>query len=346
MVPDWCRRGLMDVVRKLSPELLEYLEKVDWGFDTGVRYRILDRRPMLEALLPHGEFRLLLKNHRIIGTVFSLHKKIGLGIGLLIDAQYDTLLSVLPQERGQGYAKALIQSSRSDAEKPKIQYAYVEEQNIPSASAFKSLGYEIAGRFLATTFNRLKPTLSARAALISAADAASIKAALVDMYREHGLNDVDMSFDQDHYWILHENGRPVVGAQIKEERWSITSMPGAAGLFAVHGLPYLPLLNRILNPRVIPLLKLSHPYVPEGREKELMELTMHVTCVYRKKLALAYLDPRSSVYRRLKENLRFGLFNPLFETPVNIWARFQNIAETEIVAFKKCPVVISPLDIS
>ena len=79
---------------------------------------------------------------------------------------------------------------------------------------------------------------------------------------------------------------------------------------------------------------------------EFMELVIHLTGCYRKKLALAYLDPRSPVYQRLKGNLRFGLFNPLFETPVNIWARFQGVAETEIAAFKKRPMVVSPLDIS
>ena len=77
-----------------------------------------------------------------------------------------------------------------------------------------------------------------------------------------------------------------------------------------------------------------------------MELVMHLTYHHRKKVALAYLDKRSPVYQRLKKTQWFGLFNPLFETPVNIWARFKGFEKYEIDAIKKLPFLISPLDIS
>ena len=77
-----------------------------------------------------------------------------------------------------------------------------------------------------------------------------------------------------------------------------------------------------------------------------MELAVHVIHHYRKKLALAYLDPRSSIYRRLKKNVAFGFLHPLFETPVNLWARFEGFTPADITELKRRPFVISPLDAS
>jgi GNAT superfamily N-acetyltransferase len=320
----------LEIVHQLTPELTDHLENVDWGFETGVRYRILERLAMLNTVIPHGEFRLLRDHEHLIGTLFSLHKNVSFGGKSLIKARYETLLSVRPEEHGKGHAKALIRAALSREETPAIQYAYIEAKNSPSAAAFKAQGYEIFGRFLATTFNRLRPTLSPHVELISTEHVDVLKNRLAELYQDHLLNDFDISFDPAHYWVFLDQGKPVAGVQIEEELWSITSMPGPDGWFAVHILPHLPFLNKILNPRKIPVLKLGHLYAPEGCEKEFMELAMHLTRYYRKKLALAYLDPRSSVYKRLKEKIPFGLFNPLFETPVNIWARFQGFTANEI----------------
>src|SRR5277367_3650648 len=111
-------------------------------------------------------------------------------------------------------------------------------------------------------------------------------------------------------------------------------------------LPRTPLLNKILNPEHIPLIKISNLYIADGREKEFMALVSHLTHHYRKILALAYLDPRSPVYQRLKKSRGFGLFNLFFETPVTIWARFQGFEEKDIQALREKPFVISSLDIS
>ena len=318
----------------LTPELADYLENVEWGYKTGVRYRILDRRRMLEHVLPRGELRVVRENREIVGTLFSLHKRVEIAPGLSIPARYETLLSVIPQARGKGRSKALLQATLD--EQPRgIQYAYVEEKNAPSAAAFKALGYEPFGRFIATTLNRLRPQRSTRAKLLDPERKDFMQSRLRDFYKDHALTDIPESFLPTHYWILEKNGQPAAGVQIEEERWSITAMPGLEGLLAVHVLP-----------KRIPVLKISHLYCPPGYEQELMELVMHLTHYFGKKLALAYWDPRSPVYERLKQRLRFGFFNPLFETPVWVWARFPGFSPAEVAEFQRRPFVISPLDVS
>jgi hypothetical protein len=330
----------------LSDEQQEFIEKVVWGFATGVRYQILERRPMLERVLSDGHFLLLQKSGRLTGTLFCLNKSISLGSGMSANAVYESVLSVHPEEGGKGYAKRLLQEAGSSIQGRCIEYAYIETKNIPSAAAFKTQGFQILGQFHAMTFNRLRPQLSSRVSRLLSKDAKTIQDKLLELYKGHAFLDFETSFDSSHYWVLMDKGQIVSGVQVEEERWSIESMPGIEGWFAVSILPHLPLLNRVLNPKNIPVLKIGNLFIPEGREQEFMELIAHLTFHYRKKLALAYLDKRSLVTQRLQKTISFGPFNALFETPVNIWARFYGFQESEIVRLRGRPVVISPSDIS
>jgi RimJ/RimL family protein N-acetyltransferase len=337
---------VLEKANRLPLDFIPYIEKVEWGFETGVRYLILNREPMLNSILPLAVFHLLRRNKQLIGTVMSLQKKISLGNGDRVEANYISLLSVLPAEQGHGHAKALVQAADSEGKERKLNYAYIEDKNIPSAAVFKALGYERVGQFLATTFNRFVPKRSRDVARLQPENTEFIKRQLSELYSNHAFLDLDASFHGDPYWVRMENGKIIAGAQVEEEFWSITSMPGPDGWFALKVLPYFPLLNKILNPKRLPIIKIANLYVAEGREKEFMELISHLTCQYHKKLALAYLDPRSLIYRRLRKTQWFGLFNSFFETPVNIWARFQGFNKAELAALKDRPFVISPLDIS
>jgi hypothetical protein len=332
--------------RTLTPELLIHIEKVVWGFEDGVRYQIFQRKAEFEGVLPHGYFLILRKDARLIGTLLCLQKTLALGNGAPLRALYETTLTVLPSEHGRGHAKSLLQEAGTNTERRSIEYAYIEDKNVPSAAAFKAQGYRPIGRFYATIFNRLRPRQSGRARLLPSDQVEQMTTLLAELYRDHAFADFELSLRPKDYWVVMENGRMIAGAQVEEEIWSIVSMPGPDGWFAVNVLPRLPFLRQILNPKRIPVLKIGNLYVPEGHEKDLMELVEHLTHTYRKKLALAYLDKKSLIAQRLQKKLRFGLFNSFFETPVNIWARFHGLNQNEVKALQERPFVISPLDIS
>jgi hypothetical protein len=333
-------------IETLSDNLMALIEQVVWGFDTGVRYRILERRAEFEHVLSLGYFLILSKNSQLVGTLLCLNKKISLGFGGAVNALYETTLTVVPSEHGRGYAKRLVQEAGTNADRRSLEYAYIEEKNLPSAAAFKAQGFQTLGQFHATTFNRLRPKLAEGVRRLPSGQADEMKALLSELYRDHAFTDFDVSLRPENYWIVMENGRIVAGAQVEEELWSIESMPGPDGWFAVKVLPHLPILNQILNPKRIPVIKIGNLYVPEGREKDFMELVEHLTHHYQKKLALAYLDKKSPITMRLKSKLNFGLFNLFFETPVNIWARLHGTDQNEIENLKGRPFHISPLDIS
>ena len=291
---------VLEKTNKLSLDFIPYIENVEWGFEAGVRYLILNREPMLNSILPLTVFQLLRRNKQLIGTAMSLEKKISLGNGDGVEANYISLLSVLPPEQGHGHAKALVQAASSMGRERKLHYAYIENKNVPSAAVFKALGYEEIGQFLATTFNRLFPKRYRDVARLQPEQVDFIKRELSELYRDHAFFDLDVSFHGDQYWVRMENGNIIAGAQVEEEFWSITSMPGPDGWFALKVLPSFPLLNMILNPKRLPIIKIANLFVMEGREKEFMELIFHLTCHYHKKLALGYLDPRSPIYRSLR----------------------------------------------
>jgi GNAT superfamily N-acetyltransferase len=332
--------------RALTPELIDHIEKVVWGVEAGVRYRILDRQAELEWVLPHGYILIMRKDARLIGTLLCLQKTVSLGNGSSIRVLYETTLTVLPSEHGKGHAKSLVQEAETNADRRSIEYAYIEEKNIPSAAAFKAQGFQTIGQFHATTFNRLRPKLSGRVRQLPSGQADQMKTLLSELYRDHTFTDFDVSLRPENYWVLMENNHIMAGAQVEEELWSIVSMPGLDGWFAAKVLPRLPLLRRILNPARIPVLKIGNLFVPEGHEKDFMKLVEHLTHHYRKKLALAYLDLKSPVTKRLKRKLNFGLFNLFFETPVNIWARSHGLDQEEMTSLQGRPFHISPIDIS
>lgn len=327
----------------LSPELLTAIEEVVWGFDAGVRYKIFERQAMLERLVPPGHFLLLRKNRSLVGTLFCLPKNVSDGNSEMREALYLSVLSVRPEEGGQGHAKRLIQAAGAESSGV-MEYAYIEALNHPSAAAFKAQGYQELGQFHAVIFNRLRPQLSSRVQSLDVQRLGQMKELLSNLYQGHALCDFDESFQSDHYFVVMDQGKILAGIQLEEEFWSIVSMPGPDGWIAVKILPHLPLLSAILNPVRIPIIKIGNLYVPPGGEEAFMELVEHLTRQYQKKLALAYLDKRSPVYQRLKKSLSFGCFNPLFETPVSIWARGLDPKEWNDLQEK--PFVISPLDIS
>src|ERR1039457_4353555 len=88
----------------LTPELLAHIEHVVWGFETGVRYRILDRRAEFVGVFPHGRLLTLCQDKQLLATLLSLQKPVATGRGTTIDAHYLTTLSVWPAAHGRGLA--------------------------------------------------------------------------------------------------------------------------------------------------------------------------------------------------------------------------------------------------
>jgi ribosomal protein S18 acetylase RimI-like enzyme len=329
-----------------NPDLAPFLEEVIWGTE-GALYQLRDCRDTLNHL-PQSRFLTWTENNRLIALRMFIEKHPRRGEQTL-HAFYHSMFSVLPSEKGKGHgrrlANATLERLQPQLTSKGLIYSHVETDNHRSLHIHQALGYRRIGQFYAMSFSRLAPARSSGITALGPDDKETMVALLNRRYFDHALTDFAESLDIENYFVLRKGDEIVAGVQALPQRWVIRSLGGVGGVMAIHVLPYIPLIRRLINPKNFRFLKFGHLYFKEGQAKAVQELLEGLLARESLCTAMMFLDSRSPIFKEFSSEVPLGFLNTMTQTPVEIMGLFHHFSEDEIADLSQRPACISPNDL-
>jgi len=129
--------------------------------------------------------------------------------------------------------------------------------------------------------------------------------------------------------------------------WRIVDMPGIGGKFIMHVLPFIPVMNRLINPDNYRFVALEAIFVKPGHAQELLKLLESVLHHFNVTSALLLLDINSPINKKLKESGKLGIMNSLKKNiNTHVMIKANGIPTNLIKQFPEQPIYTSAFDYS
>ena len=309
---DAARALRLIVSAQASPQGVALLQQTTYGTH-GPQYRHTGQAEKVAHIIGPRFFELW-KGDELAGTYCLSERQVHTLAGPILGF-YGRYFAVAAAHQGRGYGHLLKQEAVRYIERtqpqPHLIYAYVEGANIRSLKAFAAAGFHELAQLEALAFGRLYPRHDARFSQLPTAEQPAMRARLAAAYQAHSLVQFDHLFDDNKYFVLHENGEIIAGVQANPVRWRIVAMPGFSGQLLLRVLPHVPVLKRLINPANYQFAALEALYAQPGREPELLALLESVLAHFGYTSALMMLDTNSPLHQYLKGSGKLGLLQAI-----------------------------------
>lgn len=336
------------VAPEATPEIVNLLKNTIYGTH-GPRYKHTGHDQKINHIQNPFFFRLL-KDEQVIGTYCLSQRLVKIAAGEALSF-YGRYFSIRPEYIGQGYGSLLKKEAIAYIERimeaPFFFYSYIEESNQRSLAISKKDGYQPIGSLEAVLFSRLYPKQDAKFSRLPPTEYPKMLLQLQATYQDYTLVQLDRVFYEQNYFVLKENGEIIAGVQGNPVAWHIMHMPGLTGKIVKYILPYVPVLNRLINPRNHQFLALEAVFVKPGREHALLTLLESTLAHFGYTSALLMLDVNCPLRQQLKSLGNLGLMNTLNKSIyTQVMVKTNGITEEEIKSYPEQPIYASAFDFS
>ncbi|MFV1885385.1 MAG: hypothetical protein ACMZ7B_12925 [Balneola sp.] len=349
-----------------SPEILSLLQQTIFGTKGKVRYR---QKHIAEGMNSQRnlEFIQILKRNRVLGTTGVVTRNTS-GLQNGIKSLYVRYLSVnnpfrkkeknkaqgisLRKERTSNQLKKMIGDQITNHfEKPVFEanekasfYAFVESENYNSKELCINLGFYPTRRVSTILFSRFFPKKSPKVSQTPFNDQLMVQEKLSAFYEEHSFYFEDRLFESGTYLNLKKEGEIVAGIRYKAVNWEIVEVPGFSGFMMQKVLPYLPLTNKLFNPKNLNFLAFDYAW---GKTEHILELMEHACAESQINMGMFWGDVDSKIILELKKTRKLGfLYSINGEVTAEVMQRFINLNENEKAELLSKPVFVSALDMT
>ena len=349
-----------------SPEIVSLLEQTVFGTKGKVRYRQKQiSRGM--ALQKNLEFIQIKKGTRILGTA-GVVKRDTLTLTRPIKSLYIRYLSILNAFQNKGTPNSPRKTSRRagtlktrvgehitshfeqpvfDENEKAVFYAFVESENYNSKELCISLGFHPWRKVSTLLFSRFFPKKSPAISVPAPHETEAIRTALNKYYRSHSFYFEDHLFDSGTCYVLKKDGKIVAGLRARPVNWEIIDVPGFNGFLMQHLLPYLPLTNRLFNPRDMNFISFDYLWHSEGNEELVLELMEHACAEKKIYMGMLWGDTDDKLTNFLKKSGKLGLLHSIQgAVDAEVLMRFINIDDAGELELKNTPVFVSAMDMT
>lgn len=336
------------VIRRSStcdPPFIALLERTVWG----TKEVLYTKHGMAKELgrIRHPYFLTLTENGELVAVAVRSRKATRVGENVYKAFSLDSLAVDAPK-MGRGYGKLLTAQSRlhflKEVGEPGMLYGYIEASNVRSRQLNEKVGFQPIGLFQAVIFSRLRPKDDARVRRLKETERETLVQLLNSQYADHALLDFEESVKVGDYYVVERLGEIVAGVQAERLHRTMKRLPGTRGLILVKVLPYIPILRRLFTAGSYQFLRLGNLYAKKGHEAKVFTLIEALLARQRLSSAMAFMDKRSSVYRRIAAAGKFGLLNAAVDLTWHVIADFNGVADEEIAEIRQRPLCISPMD--
>lgn len=168
---------------------------------------------------------------------------------------------------------------------------------------------------------------------------------LQEQYHEYALVQFNSIFLNNDYFIIRENGEMVAGCQFHRVHWVINKMAGVMGKVIMHGVPLVPLLNKLFNPKHFEFLAFEGIYCKPGFENRLMALFEGLLAIENLKSAMFWLGETCPLRKRILDKVKTGLIHSFIkDSDVYILSSFYDLNDEEIRDLRSRPLFASAFD--
>lgn len=249
----------------------------------------------------------------------------------------------------QTYLNALLSSHdlnvNSISEKPSMFWAFIDPENNRSWQMAERFRFENIGLFSTVGFSRFFPKKNINVRAIKESEKESVWSKTKHFYQNHSnLSNVQL-FKNNDYYIIEHNNEIVAGVQSFDIHWKIEAMPGFKGKLAVNLLPYIPFLNKIINPKNFKFLAIEGLFwLPEHFDK-IEVLLESVLAIKKRNTLLFWVDNKDKKLFKIKNRLNLGLIQKLkSDNSIEILAKFNNFPNDLKKDIIESPKYISAFD--
>lgn len=321
-----------------DPAAIDLLEATLWGTPGGIRYQHLDTRTHLQHL-PAPWFLQLHKAQEFLGILALSRRHLQLGPGT--DAAYyiryfsvreslrrktdtttgnttearDSLLKRIARDFFDHPATML----QADGQTHALFYAYVTLDNARSRNLCEMMGFQPVRTFTTLAFSRMFPRRSPQVHPAKPTDLPQLQTFLQSTYHNHSFYPHAPLSNTDDFYIYQQDSHILAALKASPVRWRMADMPGWSGKILLKVLPWLPFLNRLINPDKFHFMAVDHIFCAPGHEQAITTLLSHACATHHLYTALFWLDQADPLRTALSKSGSLGLINRLNHvTPISL----------------------------
>jgi hypothetical protein len=328
-------------------EVIAFFKKINWGSEGAVYERI-----NINELIPQlHDAHLVSVNtgETIQATAIFCKSDIELQ-GKKFKVEYIRYFAASAEIRGKKlikhFAGRVMELVRQESAEKTIYIGCVEKGNIRSYKVVENAGYKRMGILTVNAFSRFFPKANKKIERILSNDAKEeVLILLRQQYHDYALRHFNYIFLNDNYYVIREQGEIVAACQFHRVRWVINNMPGFTGKIIMNVLPYLPLINKLFNPKQFDFLAFEGIYFKPGHEKNLQQLFEGLLAQEKLYSSLFWFGENCPVRQSILQYGKLGLLHSFVkDSGVMVMSSYQNMTEEEISLVESKPLYASAFD--
>ncbi|MES2588929.1 MAG: hypothetical protein V4622_08115 [Bacteroidota bacterium] len=303
---------------KWTESILSLLKKTTLGTN-GAKYQHLNTAEII-ADLDNPLFLSLERNDKVIGNITFCRRAENWYIRYFA---FEQLFQA--KKSSTNSKKSNLKSSISNFFDEKVKqeincfYAYIDPKNEKSRNMAKNFGFEKVGELITYSFSRLKPKLNKNVSEL--VDLSEIE----QKYHYFEKNSFYTNFQPKRtkfYLLKNDAGKTLCSARIQKAHWKIERLPGKFGQILVQLIPFIPFLNKLINPKNYRFLVPDMITCESGNPNDLSELFEGILAQENYKLLLFWIDEKDAL-NRFDRKISWGLFKRFLGNPkVDVVAKF------------------------
>jgi hypothetical protein len=188
-------------------------------------------------------------------------------------------------------------------------YAYIDQKNVRSKWMSETFGFVTKAQLATQSFSRIWPKLHKgfhRESINS-----EISQIISDTYSKYTAY-FEHFFENGHFYTLKDqDGNRLAFAQFHKVRWEIQRLPGKLGGVQVKLLPYIPLLNKLIQPKSHTFLVPDMVCNPSGDIRDVQKLFESALAYEKVHSLLWWNDTRDEHYIKAQASFNWGLLHKL-----------------------------------
>lgn len=306
-----------------APEALkDLLHHTTYGTD-GACYRHLDTLERIEALDFPLHF-MLKRNERILGNCTFCRRDGHWYIRFFSFAEQFRGKGKVKEQTGNSFLRNALASFFDSGLKEGFQdeiikdyYAYIEPKNKRSIAFSSQFNFYHQSTILTQTFSRVYPKLSPRFRKIDKWE--SVQSFIEESYADHAYY-FDYYLKQGPFFGLFSDKNELLACcKFNQATWEIVQLPGKNGKFLTKVIPYIPFLNKIIQPKSHTFIAPEAVWCKNNDANLLHELFESLLAFHQMHLILWWIDENESIYQIGKDSIHWGILHKIVgTTPVHV----------------------------
>lgn len=318
--------SIFKIRNEATPALLDLLTSTTLGTN-GAQYRHLDTRQRIQEA-DDPIFLSMERNEKVIANVTFCRRGSFWYVRYFAFSSFAQAGSKKKEEdKGNSLLKRELNTffdevfdGKHTEEPVQSMYAYIDPKNDRSKWMSENFGFSVVAHLATQTYSRVYPKRSDR--LIKSDNWEDISSLVMFNFKDHQYFFTSQTNKPPFYILKDKTGEIIAFTRVTTVNWEIVRLPGKFGGFLTKMIPFIPVLNKLINPKKHTFLVPEIVYVKNNDAILLNELFSGVLADKKLNLLIWWTDVNEPIYRAVKDKMNWGLLNKLIGVaPVDVVQR-------------------------